>query len=74
VIAGTVDTLSVHLAVLDASLARWADRDEPDAEARRAASDAVAAMDTMIAGLHQMRARLIAEIRRSDDAMLGGRP
>ena len=53
-----------NLAVL---LACWARRNEPDATARRCAGDAVGAIDATIAELHMMRARLIGEMRLSDD-------
>ena len=38
------------------------------AEARRATNTAVDAIDATLAELHQLRARLIPEIRDSDDA------
>jgi hypothetical protein len=44
------------------------DDDKPDALARRCAGDAVRAIDAAIAQLHGIRARLIPEIRTSDDA------
>jgi hypothetical protein len=46
-------------------LAGWEARREPDAHARRCASDAI---DAALRGLHAMRARLAGEIRQSDDA------
>jgi hypothetical protein len=51
-------------------LAIWQARDDsrPDAHARRCGSDAVDAIDAALAGLHAIRARLITEIRASDDA------
>jgi hypothetical protein len=55
-----VDDLGVGLAV-------WSYRREPDAHARRAASDAVAAIDAALAALYRVRARLITETRRADD-------
>ncbi len=48
-------------------LAIWQARAEPDARARRCASDAITAIDTALAALHQIRARLISETRRADD-------
>jgi hypothetical protein len=51
-------------------LARWQARAEPDADARRCASGAVAAIDTALAALHRIRARLIDETRRADDQAL----
>jgi hypothetical protein len=59
-----------HNGVLGAALAQWTARDdtrgEPDV--RRAASAAVGAIDAMLAELHALRARLLTEIRASDDA------
>jgi hypothetical protein len=55
-----VDDLGVGLAV-------WSYRREPDAHARRAASDAVDAIDAALAALHRIRATLIGEIREADD-------
>ena len=49
-------------------LAIWEARNEPDAHARRCASDAVDAVDAMLAELHRLRTRLISDIRASDDA------
>jgi hypothetical protein len=62
-LAGYADTLSV-------ALARWMGRDDtkPDADARRAATTAVDEIDAMLRELHALRARLISEIRASDDA------
>ena len=62
--------LDDHVGDLAAALTRWADRDDtrPQPEVRRAANTAVGAVDAMLAELHQLRARLLAEIRVSDDA------
>ncbi len=46
----------------------WENRREPDAHARRCASDAVDAIDAMLGHLYDVRARLISEIRAADDA------
>ena len=46
----------------------WEGRTEPDAHARRCASDAVAAIDSMLGHLYGVRAQLVSEIRRADDA------
>ena len=51
-------------------LAIWEARTEPDAHARRCASDAIAAIDTAIGALYRIRARLITEARQADDAAL----
>jgi hypothetical protein len=45
----------------------WTARREPDALARKAAGEAVAAVDDAIAALHSIRGRLVTETRRSDD-------
>ena len=55
-----IESVAVWLAV-------WQARREPDAHARRCALDAVDAIDAAIAELHDVRARLVAEIRESDD-------
>jgi len=55
-----VDDLGVGLAV-------WSYRREPDAHARRAANDALDAIDAALAALHRIRARLVGEVRRADD-------
>jgi hypothetical protein len=56
--------------VLAAALAQWETRDDtrPQPGVRRAANTAMAAIDDMLAELHQLRARLVSEIRDSDDA------
>ena len=57
-----------HVEDLAAWLAVWEARREPDAHARRCASDAVDAIDAMTRELHAVRARLVGEIRAADDA------
>jgi hypothetical protein len=52
---------------LGVGLASWSYRREPDAAARRAASDAIDAIDEATAALGRVRARLITETRRADD-------
>ena len=56
--------------VLAIALGQWEDRYDTKAqpEVRRAANTAMDAIDAMLAGLHQMRSRLVSEIRASDDA------
>ncbi len=56
--------------VLAVALAQGELRDDtmPQPEVRRAASIGVDAIDTMLAALHAMRARLVSEIRATDDA------
>jgi hypothetical protein len=56
-----VENLAIWLAV-------WEHRKEPDAFARRCASDAVDAIDAMLRDLYLVRGRLTAEIRQADDA------
>ena len=60
------------MGVLSIALGQWEDRDDtrprPQAEVRRAASTAMAEIDRMLAELNAMRARLVSEIRASDDA------
>jgi hypothetical protein len=53
---------------LAAALAVWEHRHEPDAHARRCASDAVDAVDAMLRSLYDIRARRTGEIREADDA------
>ena len=55
------------LGTLATALGQWQDG-RPPPFARRAASTAVDQIDLMLGELHQMRARLISEIRASDDA------
>jgi hypothetical protein len=44
----------------------WQARAEPDAHARRCASDAIDAIDQALAALHRTRARLITETGQAD--------
>lgn len=59
-----------HNGVLAVALAQWAARDDskPDPEARQAANTVMDAVDAMLRELHELRARLVSEIRASDDA------
>ena len=59
-----------HNGVLGVALAQWMARDDARAEpeVRRAASTAMGVIDAMLAELHALRARLVSEIRASDDA------
>ena len=52
---------------IPAWVAIWQARTEPDAHARRCASDAIAAADELLAATHRIRARLVTEVRRADD-------
>lgn len=58
------------MGVLSVALGQWEDRDDtkPQPEVRRAANTAMDAIDGMLRDLHQMRSRLVGEIRVSDDA------
>ena len=53
---------------LGAWLAIWSARAEPDAHARRCASDAIDAADAALAALHRIRGRLVGQVRQADDA------
>ena len=61
--------LEDSLAVLTVTLYRWQARDDtkPQAYVRRAASTAVDEIDVMLLALHDIRARLVSEIRVSDE-------
>ncbi len=65
---GPLSALRNHVEDLGAWLAIWLARKEPDAHARRCASDAVDAIDSMLRDLHSVRQQLISEIRTADDA------
>jgi hypothetical protein len=60
VIHSSVDSLGPWLAI-------WSARTEPDAHARRCASDAIDAIDAALGALHRIRARLVGEVRQADD-------
>lgn len=62
--------LSALAATLGWSLTVWATRDDtgPQPEVRQAANDALDAIDALSRELHAVRARLVSEIRESDDA------
>ena len=68
-IGDSTSRLEDHNGVLGVALARWAARDDTRAqpEVRQAANTAMDAIDSMLAELHQLRARLVSEIRASDD-------
>ena len=63
----SLSALRRHVDDLGAWLAIWEGRHEPDAHARRCASDAVDAIDAALRELHEVRSRLVGEIRDSDD-------
>jgi hypothetical protein len=64
---GPLSALRNYVENLAVALAIWEARNEPDAHARRCASDAVDAIDSALAGLHKVRQQLISEIRTADD-------
>jgi hypothetical protein len=68
-IGDATSRLDGHLGVLAVALAQWAVRDDtrPQPEVRRAANTAMDELDSMLAEAHQLRARLVTEIRASDD-------
>jgi hypothetical protein len=55
-----VDDIGVWLTI-------WQARREPDAFARRRASDAIDAADNLLAAAHRIRAQLVTEVRSADD-------
>ena len=55
------------MGVLAIALGQWEDG-RPPPFARRAANTAMDEIDRMLATLHQMRSRLVGEIRAADDA------
>ncbi len=57
-----LSALRPHVEDLAAWLAVWEARHEPDAHARRCASDAVDAVDAMLRDLHQVRARAVVPV------------
>jgi len=67
---GPLPALRGHVDDLGAALEAWSARDDtrPCPDARRAANDAVDAVDTMLQALHAIRARLITEMHQSDAA------
>jgi hypothetical protein len=68
-VAGRLDE---HNGFLSVSLAQWAARDDSKAhpEERRAANTAMTAIDAMLRELHELRARLVSEMRADDDAAM----
>jgi nucleoid-associated protein YejK len=58
------------MGVLAIALGQWEARDDTKAQphVRQAANTAMDAIDEMLSELHQMRSRLVGEIRASDDA------
>ena len=62
-----LSALHNHVENVGPRLAIWQARREPDAHARRCASDAIAAIDALVGAAYRIRARLITETRRADD-------
>jgi hypothetical protein len=63
-----LSSLRDHVEYLAVGLAVWEHRQEPDAHARRSASDAVDAIDAMLRELHAIRQLLISEVQQADRA------
>ncbi len=65
-----IRAIGEHTVTLAHALTLWAVRDDsrPQAEVRRAANTAMDALDAILREAHELRARLVSEIRASDDA------
>lgn len=65
-----VRAIGEHTVTLAHALTLWAVRDDsrPQAEVRQAANTAMDAIDAILREAHELRARLVGEIRASDDA------
>ncbi len=63
-----MDEIQGHVKVLGVALSVWRDRATQGIGTRRAATDAVESVDALLRGLHEMRARLVSEVRSYDDA------
>jgi hypothetical protein len=48
-------------------VAIWQARREPDAHARRCASDAIDSLDQLLASAHRVRGWLVGQVRQADD-------
>jgi hypothetical protein len=66
---GPLSALRNHVDDVAAWTAIWLARNEPDAHARRCASDAVDAIYGALGELYRVRAQLVAEIRQSDETV-----
>ena len=60
--------IRMRIKELAAWLAIWSARSEPDARARHCANHAMDTIDAALRELHELRARLVREIREADDA------
>lgn len=65
---GTLSEIRNQVGNIAIWLAVWEARTEPDAHARRCASNAVDAIDAALRELHSARQELITEIRTADEA------
>jgi len=63
-----LSALRNHVDNLGPWIGIWEARREPDAHARRCASDAIDAADAAIAALHRIRGELVGQVRAADDA------
>ena len=63
-----LSALRNHVEDIATWLAIWSAGQESDPHARRCTNDAIDAIDGAIRELHQVRSRLIGEIRDADDA------
>ena len=63
-----LSALHNHVDNLGPWIGIWEARREPDAHARRCASDAIDAADAAIAALHRIRGELVGQVRAADDA------
>ena len=70
-----LDTIRRQLADATMGIQAWLLRRYDDGPGpRRAATEAVLAIDTVLVQLHVIRAQLVSETRAYDDAVLAGRP
>jgi hypothetical protein len=67
-----LSALRGHFGELEMALALWATRDDTKAQpgVRRAANDAVDAVDGALRELHGIRSQLVSEVRVADDAAM----
>jgi hypothetical protein len=68
--AARLDAVQSGLGTLAGALAAWQARahDAPQPGVRQAANAAIGALDAMLLGLHEIRARLASQMRAFDDA------
>ena len=63
-----LSALHNHVDNLGPWIGIWEARHEPDAHARRCASDAIDTIDGALAALHRIRGELVTQVRAADDA------